>query len=30
MPKYGMAAFPAVWWWDADRAGKTGGKRQTQ
>ena len=26
MPKYGMAAFPAVWWWDADRAGKTGGK----
>ena len=30
MPRYGMAAFPAVWWWDADRAGKTGGKRQTQ
>ena len=30
MPKYGMAAFPAVWWWDADRAAKTGGKRQTQ
>jgi microcin C transport system substrate-binding protein len=30
MPKYGMAAFPAVWWWDTERAGKTGGKRQTQ
>jgi microcin C transport system substrate-binding protein len=24
MPKYGMAAFPAVWWWDADKAAKTG------
>ena len=27
MPKYGMSAFPAVWWWDADKAAKTGGKR---
>jgi microcin C transport system substrate-binding protein len=27
LPKYGMSAFPAVWWWDADKAGKTGGKR---
>ncbi|HEY7231077.1 MAG TPA: extracellular solute-binding protein [Pseudolabrys sp.] len=27
MPKYGMAAFPALWWWDAERAAKTGGKR---
>ncbi len=24
MPKYGMAAFPAVWWWDAEKAAKTG------
>jgi microcin C transport system substrate-binding protein len=24
MPKYGMAAFPTVWWWDADKASKTG------
>jgi microcin C transport system substrate-binding protein len=24
MPKYGRAAFPTVWWWDADRAAKTG------
>jgi len=24
MPKYGMAAFPNVWWWDADKAAKTG------
>jgi microcin C transport system substrate-binding protein len=30
LPKYGMSAFPAVWWWDAEKAGKTGGKRQTQ
>jgi microcin C transport system substrate-binding protein len=27
LPKYGMAAFPALWWWDADKAAKTGGKR---
>jgi microcin C transport system substrate-binding protein len=24
MPKYGMAAFPALWWWDAEKAAKTG------
>jgi microcin C transport system substrate-binding protein len=24
MPKYGMAAFPTIWWWDADKAAKTG------
>ena len=30
LPKYGMSAFPAVWWWDADKAGKTGGKRLSQ
>jgi microcin C transport system substrate-binding protein len=24
MPKYGRAAFPAVWWWDAQRAAKAG------
>jgi microcin C transport system substrate-binding protein len=23
MPKYGRAAFPTIWWWDADRAAKT-------
>ncbi|MGZ3310209.1 MAG: ABC transporter substrate-binding protein, partial [Xanthobacteraceae bacterium] len=22
LPKYGGAAFPAVWWWDAERAAK--------
>ena len=22
MPKYGMAAFPALWWWDAAKAAK--------
>jgi microcin C transport system substrate-binding protein len=22
MPKYGLAAFPTLWWWDADRARK--------
>ncbi len=24
MPKYGRAAFPTVWWWDAEKAAKTG------
>jgi microcin C transport system substrate-binding protein len=24
MPKYGRAAFPTVWWWDATRAAKAG------
>jgi microcin C transport system substrate-binding protein len=22
MPKYGLAAFPAIWWWDEDKAAK--------
>jgi microcin C transport system substrate-binding protein len=26
MPKYGMAAFPTVWWWDAGQAAKAGSK----
>jgi microcin C transport system substrate-binding protein len=27
MPKYGsQGAFPTVWWWDAQRAAKTGGR----
>jgi microcin C transport system substrate-binding protein len=24
LPKYGMSAFPALWWWDADKAAKAG------
>ncbi len=24
MPKYGAAAFPTVWWWDAQKAAKAG------
>jgi microcin C transport system substrate-binding protein len=24
LPVYGGAAFPTVWWWDAERAAKTG------
>lgn len=24
MPKYGAAAFPTIWWWDAEKAAKTG------
>jgi microcin C transport system substrate-binding protein len=24
MPKFGRAAFPAVWWWDAQKAAKAG------
>lgn len=26
LPKYGAAAFPVVWWWDADKAAKTGSR----
>jgi microcin C transport system substrate-binding protein len=26
MPKYGTDAFPALWWWDAAKAAKTGTK----
>jgi microcin C transport system substrate-binding protein len=28
LPTYGAAAFPTVWWWDAERAARTG-TRQT-
>ncbi len=24
LPKYGMSAFPALWWWDAEKAARTG------
>ena len=27
LPKYGMSAFPTLWWWDPEKAAKTGGKR---
>ncbi len=27
LPKYGMSAFPTVWWWDADKAAKTGSRQ---
>ena len=27
LPKYGAAAFPTVWWWDAQKAGKLGGRQ---
>jgi microcin C transport system substrate-binding protein len=26
MPPYGASAFPSVWWWDAQKAAKTGGR----
>jgi microcin C transport system substrate-binding protein len=26
LPKYGSSAFPTVWWWDAERAAKTGSR----
>jgi microcin C transport system substrate-binding protein len=26
LPKYAAAAFPTVWWWDAEKAAKTGGR----
>jgi microcin C transport system substrate-binding protein len=28
LPQYGAAAFPTIWWWDAEKAAKTG-TRQT-
>ena len=24
LPKYGLSAFPTVWWWDAQKAAKAG------
>ncbi|WP_316174995.1 MULTISPECIES: extracellular solute-binding protein [unclassified Bradyrhizobium] len=26
LPKYGLSGFPDIWWWDADKAAKTGGR----
>jgi microcin C transport system substrate-binding protein len=26
LPKYGVSAFPTVWWWDAEKAAKVGGR----
>jgi microcin C transport system substrate-binding protein len=26
MPEYGTSAFPTIWWWDAAKAAKTGGR----
>lgn len=28
LPKYGMSAFPTLWWWDAEKAEKTGGGKR--
>lgn len=28
LPKYGMSGFPALWWWDADKAAKAGARAQ--
>ena len=27
LPKYAAAAFPALWWWDAEKAAKTGSRQ---
>jgi microcin C transport system substrate-binding protein len=27
LPEYGASAFPIVWWWDAAKSAKTGGRR---
>jgi microcin C transport system substrate-binding protein len=27
MPKYGISAFPALWWWDADKAAKVAARQ---
>jgi microcin C transport system substrate-binding protein len=26
LPEYGSSAFPTIWWWDAERAAKTGAR----
>ena len=26
LPKYGVSGFPGLWWWDAEKAAKTGGR----
>jgi microcin C transport system substrate-binding protein len=26
LPKYGVSGFPTVWWWDAEKAAKVGGR----
>jgi microcin C transport system substrate-binding protein len=26
LPKYGVSGFPTLWWWDAEKAAKTGGR----
>jgi microcin C transport system substrate-binding protein len=28
MPRYGGASFPSIWWWDAEKAAKTGSGAQ--
>jgi len=27
LPEYGLSGFPEVWWWDAAKAAKTGGRQ---
>jgi len=27
LPKYGLSAFPTIWWWDAERAAKVGSRQ---
>jgi microcin C transport system substrate-binding protein len=26
LPKYGISGLPSLWWWDAEKAAKTGGR----
>ena len=26
LPQYAAAAFPTIWWWDAEKAAKTGSR----
>ena len=26
MPRYAASAFPTIWWWDSERAAKTGSR----
>ena len=27
LPKYGLSAFPTIWWWDSNKAAKTGSRQ---
>ena len=30
LPKYGMSAFPSLWWWDENKSAKIGSRQRFQ